>query len=227
MRRLLAVTVVALVCSQALATPYWVAWEGDDFPENQGWTRNWGNWDGQYQGPGAYRTLVDGILTCDSLYDGGVYDFAHMSRPIDPEPGELFILEWRLKVDQVDGRADPAVYVAGDEGWSVAFEFSETALMSAFEGYDGTPIVPGIFHTYCLATWDMRTYQLDIDGQMARVGSFWHSVGSSEVTWGDGIQSFVGGSLHEWDYFRFGVVPEATPVTLLSVAIACFVGSRR
>ncbi len=42
--------------------------EGDraGLPEEFGWSRNWRNWDGQYQGAGAYRTVDNGILTYDS-----------------------------------------------------------------------------------------------------------------------------------------------------------------
>ena len=27
----------------AFAEPYWIAWEGDALPEEQGWERNWGD----------------------------------------------------------------------------------------------------------------------------------------------------------------------------------------
>jgi hypothetical protein len=47
MHRLLIAMVVSLWGSMlALATPYWVAWEGDDFPENEGWLRVWGDENG-------------------------------------------------------------------------------------------------------------------------------------------------------------------------------------
>jgi hypothetical protein len=64
-RTFMLAAVLALGASLAAAEPYWVSWEGDDWPENQGWTRVWGNWDGLYEGPGAYRTLDSGILTFD------------------------------------------------------------------------------------------------------------------------------------------------------------------
>ena len=85
---------LALTASAA-AEPYWITYEGNDYPENVGWERVWGNWDGPYQGDGAVRTLEDGVLTLDTLYDDGVVDFYKIERPgaIDPGPGELFVME--------------------------------------------------------------------------------------------------------------------------------------
>jgi len=105
---------------QQRATParYLIAWEGDDWPENQGWTRSWGNWQGQYQGFGAYRTLENGILTYDSLYDPGVCDFYYMENfgPTAPGANEKFVFEWRLKVDVVSGAGDPGVGLKSHDG---------------------------------------------------------------------------------------------------------------
>ena len=222
-----AALVALLGSTRAEGTPYWVAWEGEGataaMPEQCGWSRNWGNWQGQFQG-GANRTLENGVLTYDSLYDGGVYDFSYMQRSIDPDPGEMLEVEWRLKVASVIGPFDPAVSVTSDEAWSVGLSFSESAIFSAFEGYIATPIVPGVFHDYRLTSWDMRTYALYIDAELARVGSFRHLVGAPEVGWGDGTQGAA--SLHQWDYFRIGVVPEPGALTLFGAVLAC-VGRRR
>ncbi len=72
------------------AEPYWITYEGNDLPENEGWNRYWGNADGEYQGGGAIRTIEDGVLTMDSLYDPWVWDWAYIERPgqMDPELGE-------------------------------------------------------------------------------------------------------------------------------------------
>jgi len=45
------------------ATPYWIAYEGDKLPEEDGWTRYWGNHDGEYQGPGAQPTIENDLIT--------------------------------------------------------------------------------------------------------------------------------------------------------------------
>jgi len=164
---------VALVGTAAYGSPYWVSWEGEGetagLPEEFGWTRVWGNWDGQYQGPGANRTLEDGILTYDSLYDPGVYDFSRMHRlgQTDPAPGELFVMEWRLRVDEVVGFSDPGAGVCSDEAWALGFTFAYDRAYSVFEDFAAIPFVPGVFHDYEVISANMRTYDLYIDGELA------------------------------------------------------------
>ena len=60
MRHLL-IFAAALSCaaaSPALAEQYWIAYEGDDFPENEGWTRT-------ISAGGAERWIEDGALVLD------------------------------------------------------------------------------------------------------------------------------------------------------------------
>ena len=211
-----------LTAAAARASPYWIDWEGDDWPENQGWTRVWGNWDGQYQGDGANRTLEDGILTYDSLYDLGVCDFSQMERPgqMDPGPGELFVMEWRLKVDEVVAFADPGVGVCSDEAWAFGLSYAYDRMYSHYEGWVPIEFSPGVFHAYRLESADMRAYDLFVDGQLVRHGAFVHLVAPSEIAWGDAWQGAA--SLHEWDYFRFGaVVPEPAALLGLLIPLCC------
>jgi len=205
------------------ASPWWVAYEADDgrLPEEVGpWKRNWGNWQGQYQGPGAYRTIKDGILTYDSLYDKGVFDFSYIKRPgaMDPGPDEFFLAEWRVNVLRVADQADPAITVASDEAWVVAFWFAEDRIFSIFEGFQEIPVAPHLMHSYRFVSDDMRRYELYVDGLLARVGAFSRRVGPSEVNWGDSTQGAA--SLHEWDYFRVGVIPEARTAASLIASFA-------
>jgi hypothetical protein len=214
-----AVLLALVAVAPAVAEPYWITWEGDDFPDNQGWTRVWGK--GQYQGPGAYRTLENGILTYDSLYDPGVYDFSRMERPgqMDPGLGELFVLEWRLRVEQVDGRADPDVGVCSDHAWAVGFEFAEDRIYSVFEHYLTIPIVPYVWHEYRLLSSDMRHYELFVDGAVVHAGVFVHKFVTSSIGFGDAIQGAA--SRHQWDYLRFGTVPEPGAAVLMSTLMVC------
>jgi len=228
MVRVLNIMLAMLIgAATARASPYWIDWEGDDWPENQGWTRVWGNWDGQYHGPGANRTLEDGILTYDSLYDPGVYDFSRMYRPgqMDPSgPEEMFVAEWRLKVSQVVGRADPTVGIFSDGAWALGLEFGYDRLYSVFEDYLVIPFEAGVFHSYRVVSPNMQTYELYIDYQLVRQGAFVNLVVPSEIGWGDGVQGAA--SLHSWDYFRFGVTPEPSSALVLVFSGACY-GRRR
>jgi hypothetical protein len=223
---------LALTACSARATPYWIAWEGEGetagMPEEFGWTRNWGNWDGQFQGPGAYRTLEDGILTYDSLYDPGVFDYYHMQRPgqLDPQqPNEYFRLEWRLKVSQVVGDFDPAVGLHSDDAWAVGFVYSEDRIYSVFEGFLSIAITPHVFHDYQLVSPDMRSFQLFVDGALAHEGVLVQKFQQSDVAWGDGVQGAA--SLHQWDYLRYGVTPEPSMIALAAVFLVCRGGRRR
>jgi len=215
MRSLLAVFVSAFaVCTVGSADTYWVAWEGEGdtagLPDQCGWERNWGNWNGQYQGPGANPTLENGVLTFDSLYDPGVCDFYEMDRPgeIDPGPGSVFLMEWRLKVDQTIGGHDPELAVASDTARIVGLAYTADEMLSTFEPDVLVPITPG-YHDYRVISWDMLSYELYMDGALVHVGTFWQGVCDAYVAWGDGVQGAA--SLHHWDWFRFGAVVAPQP----------------
>jgi hypothetical protein len=221
--RLLFVLAAALgtLTAPAGADEYWITYEGNDLPENEGWTRYWGNQDGEYQGDGAIRTLDDGVLTIDTLHDPWIYDYNWIDRPgeFDPQPGETLIAEWRLKVDEVVGVwCGPGVSLASDERWRVGFAFHEEYMWSMFEDDVFIPIVPDMFHEYRLVSSDVRSYDLYIDGELARCGTWGQFARRSRATWGD--FSYPVSSRSQWDYFRFGVVPEPKALSLILVAMA-------
>jgi hypothetical protein len=219
-----------LSAAPALAAPYWIDYEADNpeqhFPEQEGWTRIWGNWEGQFHGSGAVRTLHDGTLTYDSLYDDGVYDFSQMVRPgqMDPHGQEVFVCEWRLRVDEVHGfmdPGDPGLALTSDEAWVLGFEFARDHIYSVFENYLEIPFTPGVFHDYRLLSPDMRVYTLYIDGVIAHEGALMPRFGTPRIGWGDSVEGAA--SLHDWDYFRFGavLVPESNTLSLLLLSACC------
>jgi len=206
--------------STAGAEQYWCTYEGNDLPENEGWERQWGDPYGP-GGPGAIRTLADGVLTMDSLFDQSIYDFARIRRPgeLDPGVGEVFVAEWRLKVDEVTGDYyDPSVSVNSDDSWIVGFGYYRDRIASKFEDNVWIPFAPDVCHDYKFVSWDMRTYELYIDGDLAHVGTFWDGLTESYVAWGDVVSGAA--SRSHWDYVRFGVIPEpASFVMLLALGI--------
>ncbi len=226
--RLLFVLAAALgtLAAPAGADEYCITYEGNDLPENEGWERHWGNDDGSHEGDGAIRTLADGILTMDSLYDLRVYDYAchYLYGELDPDPGELFVAEWRGLVDEVLGdHYDAAIGMCSDEAWQLSFGLFSDHIESIWEEEVYIPITPGVFHEYRVLSWDMQTYELYIDGDLAREGTFWQGYLESKFGWGD----FVSGAANRsgWDYVRFGVVPE--PCSLLMVTGLCACVGRR
>ena len=199
--------------SVAIADPYWVAYEGDDFPENEGWTRI-------HDPPGAERQIEESVFSLDTRNDVWITDYYEMYRPgaLDPEPGELFVWQWRLRiVELTHAFFDPSVGVFSDERRGLGFEFNEDTIFSAYEPGVSATFEPGVFHDFRLRSWDMRTYELYIDDELSIAGSFLGQMDASRVVWGDGVKSI--GSLTEWDYFRFGVVHEPSSVVLVLVLV--------
>lgn len=197
------------LASTLQADQYWIAYEGNDFPENEGWTHRFGNEDGPSAG-GAVRSIANGALLIDSTRNVSIYDFVSMNRRIDPDPGELFAMTWRLRIDACFPLVDPGVTVFSDESWAVGFEFDQTSLRSVFESGLSVEFTPGLYHAFELRSADMRSYSLYVDGVQAVQGNFVQVFTTSEVAWGDAIQG--GSSVTSWEYFRFGVVPEPEAV---------------
>ena len=212
MIRLLCFTLtLALAVAGARADQYWITYEGNDFPENVGWTRITFNGE-------AIRFLDQGNLVIDSRASIMIADFYHMdlAGTLDPDPGEMFIAQWRLLVEESTTLGDPTFEIRSDDDLAVLFTIDEDTLYSVFEPLVRVRFTPGAFHEFELRSSDMRAYGLYIDGNLALDGSFWPSVAGSFVSWGDGVQGAA--SLARWDYFRFGVVPEPNSALLFSLA---------
>jgi len=214
------VAALGVLVPQAGADEYWIAYEGNDFPENEGWTRSYG-------AGGADRWIDDGVLVLDGRADSSIYDSYSMLRSVDPGPGELFLMRWRLKVDEVTvGHSDPIVGVFSDESWSVGFRFSETHVFNVDDLGMNASFEPGIFHRFELRSWDMRSFELSIDDTVALTGDFVHVITASKVAWGDGVVGAA--SLSRWDYFEFGVIPEpSSAIGIVAVCAVVFCTGRR
>jgi hypothetical protein len=200
----------------ARGEPYWVAWEGDDFPENDGWER-------VGTGTRPTRTIHDGIVTFDSLASDESEDIYRMAGLPDPAPGEEFVVQWRLRVNQINWDNpnfpyDPGWSVRSADGWAAIFLIGVDELESALEQTQ-VSFEPGVFHSGEFRTLDMRTFTVTLDGALAYSGAFAPSLPDARVQWGDSVQGPT--SNFDWDYFRFGVVPEppvGLPVFTLALA---------
>lgn len=226
LRNLAAVWLYVLAAaSPAMALPFWIAWEGDDWPENQGWTRD--------HGPGStgdVRTLQNGVLTLDGLANAGPeYDYVYMepSNGIHLAPGETFVAEWRVRVVGVEGYPwDAGVVFISDDGWGAAFDFSTAGVAGGYEHNWYVPFVPGVWHSFRLLSGDFETYTLMMDGGVVREGVWNYVLPGPWASWGDG--AIPPSSTSDWDYLRFGVTPE---VGSLAMTVFCgalgMCGSRR
>ncbi len=211
--RVLAALVSLMLAGSAAAEPFWVEYNASCglFPEEVGWERF------TYAG-GAERWFEDGLLVLDGTASSDIADLSGMTLAWEPDPTEFFRMEWRLRVDEVYGFADPLVAVECGGHGTVFLRYAREAVYSLFEGV-WIPFAPGEFHEYALTSHDMLTYKLEIDGVLAHVGEFVGPWYHSAVGWGDGTSG--ASSVARWEYVRFGVVPE--PTGRIQLAVASFV----
>ena len=210
MRRFLITAVASIVLAgSATGDTYWIEYNAASgvFPEEDGsgWIRH--KFDG-----GDERSFDNGCLVMDGMTIPGVCDWYEMpmNGALDPEgPGEMFVCQWRIRVDSLFGYYDPCVGIASDDSWLAGFSLSQDAIFSAFESGVSAPFEPNVPHTFELRSYDMRTYVLSIDAIEVIEGNLWESLSTSFVNWGDG--TYPDGSLARWAFFRFGVVH--APVT--------------
>jgi hypothetical protein len=210
MRVIVALLCLALVGSAA-AEPFWIEYDASCglFPEEVGWTRS------TYAG-GDQRWFEGGSLVLDGRASIDFADDYYTGHALNLGAGEQFVAEWHMRVDEVEGFADPLVGIDCGAHGTLTLRYTTESVYSLLESV-WIPFTPGQFHTYELRSEDLVNYQLYIDTTLAHVGRFVGAVPVSGLTWGDGT---VGASsLSVWDYARFGIVPE--PCSGLLLGLGC------
>ena len=76
----LAMVLMLNVFGVARAAPFFKAYEGELLPEQDGWTRTFGDETGPFKGPGGQRSLQDGTFRLDTTASIGIYDFYRLHR---------------------------------------------------------------------------------------------------------------------------------------------------
>ncbi len=213
----------ALVATVTNADQYWIAYEGNDFPENEGWTRS------TYAG-GAERWLEDGALVIDSISVGDP-QATDTYRQVDvrrPEPGELFVAEWRMRLDQFEDFYDACVVIARPEPLGdLTFAHALDHLV-VFDDWDPIPVAPGEWHVYRFESLDMDAYTLFVDGAPVYEGHF-QTPSLLDPLLGFGNAARGAASVSRWDYVHFGIIPEPQSLILIMYMLAIGVptGARR
>jgi hypothetical protein len=216
--RALAMLVALALTANARADLFWIEYDAScgQFPEEVGWDR-------LVMSGGDQRSLDGGVLTLDSSAGLGVIDCYGISHPVDLGVGESFLVEWRLRVDEVVGAAHPpfkpAITVGFDGYGGVTFAYAEGSLYSVLES-TWIDFDPNVFHDYSLTTSDLLNYTLSIDGSVAHTGRLETPCYVNAVGWGDKATGAT--SVSEWEYVRFGVIPE--PSGALLIISACLAG---
>jgi len=213
--KLLAVAAVLLLAVAAPAEPYWITWEGNDYPENQGWQRI-------TYGGGSHRWLGLGNMVIDGRASMDISDFYRLDASMDIGPDEFFLMEWRLRVDEVYGFADPGINMTSLDQAMLTIVYSADRFYILDE-HIWIDFAPGVFHDYSLKSYDLVTYTLHIDGELAHTGQYSPAGWDSGVEWGDYVRGAR--SLSTWDYVRFGIVPEPTGALLGLAALLVLLSS--
>jgi hypothetical protein len=212
---IVAIGLAALFAAPAWPEQYFVGYEANGvYPEAEGWTRY------AYLG-GATRYFDEGALVLDAGGNTTIGEGYAWFRPgeLDPGSDEVFVAQWRLRVDQLQGLVDPVVAVYSDESRAATFDFSLNRVHVPGAGFVAT-FAPGLFHLYEFRSADMLRYDLFLDGTLVYSGDFTSpALNTSFVAWGDGTLGAA--SVTRWDYFRFGVTPE--PCTLWLVLAAALI----
>ena len=203
-----------MLVSTAGAEQYWIAYEGNDFPESEGWTRTYG--DGTYPSSDEPdRWIEDGALVVDTMRNPLLWEYYEIDRAIDPGPGEVFVAEWRLRFDEFIGWSfDSGLVIARDNPPGHAVFGFDVDRFYAKEEDRWIPVSPGQYHEYRFESRDMDSYDVFLDGTQVHTGSFdGDTFLNSFVNFGAGVQG--ASSRSSWDFVRFGVIPEPRASFLL------------
>ncbi len=198
-------------------------YDGNDYPENEGWTRYTYDPNSQLD-----RGVRDGIFTLDTLASGLIYDYYVVTDPaLTPGTGQTLLASWRMRV--TDGAtgwywSDTMVVIENEAEEHASF-YIGTDFISELGDINIPPhllpIEPQVWHTYLFVSDDLLSYRFYVDGVFA-FESWLHGGSWSEgpaVAWGDAGQGAVS-SRSEWDYVQVQVVPESSVLTSIAVLFA-------
>ena len=193
MKVIIVVAVLALAfAASAGAETYWLRYEGDDYPENEGWTRIWNQ-------PFAQRAIEDGVFVLDASADRHTCEWYEyytdngcawpMEAVETGEPSSHFFVQWNVEIDRSSGSDWGGTTVAffAPDSSAVSFSLSEDTIRSLFEPGVSAVYAGGVPHEFEVRFSDMQGYELYIDGSFAFAGSFYDSIWSNKILFGEPI----------------------------------------
>lgn len=233
-RALIGVPALVLVASVATAAPFWVTYEGTDFPENVGWDRNSGSasplWESQ-----AVRSLSDGSFRLDTLDD--VFTFDYYTQGVENDllslcPDGVLMIEWRMRLLAAE-TADQAITFETPVGGVFVRHWLDQIIVrtGSLEEpvYDHVSVALTEYHIFTITIADLENFELFVDDVNVMSGSLDTGLGApqSSMSFGDNVSAGgSGGSVAQWDYVRFGVVPEPATGVLWLACLSIVVGRR-
>jgi hypothetical protein len=143
MKRILAVLAAGLWACLVQAEQFWCTYDAScgQYPEDVGWDR-------LTHAGGDERSFQDGSLVLDGLSSPYLVDDYGIQRPIELAADETLVMEWRLRVDEVVGVADPVMDVWSEGHGSVTLWYAESAVYSVYDGA-WTPFTSGCSTITC------------------------------------------------------------------------------
>jgi hypothetical protein len=143
------------VAATLSAEQYWVAYEGNDFPENEGWLRTYG--DGTFPpSDGPDRSIENGELVISTARNPSLWEY-YSRILLDPEAGETFEAEWRVRTQLLSGPFDNGIVLARwDPPGHVSFGFRSDGLLVRTENVV-IPLDPTVQHDFFFRSVDMSS----------------------------------------------------------------------
>ena len=211
---------VAILASAAVTHAAEVCYDGTVFPEEAGFARA-GTFD-------ADRSVADGVFSHHvelGQWDPPPYGEQDFYRfDLDEFVGRPFFAEWRMtsdaprsEVDENNG-AGLIVFTGGGVGYhfNMASDFARI-----LRGYPFPTIYfdieAGVPHTYRLEVYGADYFEFQIDGLVVDSGLPEAEFPSSDALMSFGTRFYMDESTSNWDYVRFGTIPE--PATGLLVLL--------
>ncbi len=206
----------------------YIAYEGEVFPEDDGWTVT-----GNPQDPSRYtRSISDGIFTIHATADGVATVYYERERPLT---SNNIFYEWRSRTSNNDGASLISLSLMRPSFWSqiilgwradqaTAYFYQEAGIVSA---WTQVSLTPGEFHTFRVES-NGALHTLYIDGVERLSDELQAPTGLN------GLVKFGFLKTHDniptesdWDYIRVGEVPEPCTLLLIGLGVACAKRPRR
>jgi hypothetical protein len=212
--------VLCLVTSESRGS---VSYEGYGLPEEMGFTRVTQYDPERWTEEGFFYQQIDVGGGTGQPYDGDYDDYRW---PLSSYVGAPFFAEWRVETNAPDSEVDwhngGAFVVA--YGGGVNYHFNMAAgLARILRGYPYPTqyfeIEPGVPHTYRLEVYGGDYFELRIDGAIMDAGEPEDVFPTPTAEIFFGARYYQSEHTTQWDYVRFGTIPEpATGLLLLAGA---------
>jgi len=215
--------VAAVLALRALpASAYFIQYEGNVFPEDDGWAPP------PIDTGGYTRSIDDGVF----MINAGLLDDTTVfyKQSVDILNDAVFF-EWRARTSNDEGSSYQSIMIDGEGlvsniGISWRSTSARIALLPDAGQYEGTimyvDIIPDQYHTYRIEA-NGAMYSVYID-DVYQVGAELQSAYGTNIyaQFGFGKDWYNVPTIAEWDYIRGGYVPEPTTAYFVLVAVLLF-----